>query len=58
MFLVNYPHLGAEYGPGAMPRGSYRLINFMEPLHPDLDLIRFRSAGHIMVPWFPAKFES
>ncbi|GEM_PF-6077839 len=58
MFLVNYPHFGAEYGPGAMPRGSYFLINFMESPHPDMDLRRFRSAGHIMVLWFPAKFES
>lgn len=58
MFLVNYPHFGAEYGPGAAPRGSYLLIDFMESLHPDMDLKRFCSAGHIMVPWFPAKFES
>ncbi len=58
MFLVNYPLLGAEYGPGAMPLGSYLLINLMEYPHPDMVLKRFRSAGHIMVPWFPAKFES
>ncbi len=58
MFLVNYPLLGAEYGRGATPRGSYLLINLMESSHPDMDLKRFRSAGHIMIPWFPAKFES